>query len=98
MSKIKFNRSETFKALLPQLIDYAGCTDYLWSLPFQTIQMANTQTLRVEDASQSIENIVFIGDYHCSFTDNDYYKNYASRKERERPHGWWPRCILPTPL
>ena len=41
MAKIDFNASDAVKAILPDLIDYAGFTDYLEALPFQSYQMLN---------------------------------------------------------
>lgn len=49
MSKINYNASETFKDILPDLIDFNGFIDYMEELPFQTLQMMNKQTLRVSD-------------------------------------------------
>jgi len=37
MSKIKYNASETFKDILPDLIDFDGFLDYMEELPFQTL-------------------------------------------------------------
>lgn len=39
MAEIDYNASEAVKGILPDLIDYAGFSDYLEGLPFQTIQM-----------------------------------------------------------
>ena len=71
MSKVDFNASKTFKDILPDLIDYTGFADYLAELPFQTTQMLNKQTLRVEDAYG--EKIVAIKSAPCSYIDEAYY-------------------------
>jgi len=34
MAKIPYNASNTFKDILPKLIDYTGFSDYMWELPF----------------------------------------------------------------
>jgi len=34
MSKIGYNASNTFKDILPELIDYTGFSEYLWNMPF----------------------------------------------------------------
>jgi hypothetical protein len=36
MSKINFNSSNTFKDILPELVNYKGFNDYMENLPFQT--------------------------------------------------------------
>lgn len=48
MAKIDFNASSTFKDILPDLVNYKGFIDYMWSLPFATTQMKTKQSLRVE--------------------------------------------------
>ena len=37
MAKIPYNASETFKDILPDLIDFNGFIDYMEELPFQTL-------------------------------------------------------------
>lgn len=50
LAKIDANCSNTFKDIIPELVDYTGFDDYLEKLPLQTIQMINKQTLRVDYA------------------------------------------------
>jgi hypothetical protein len=49
-----------------------GFTDYLWELPFQTLQMQNKQNLRVPDTIS--EEIVCVNNSITSYVDNEYYK------------------------
>lgn len=73
MAKIDFNASDAVKAILPDLIDYAGFTDYLEALPFQSYQMLNKQTLRVQD--KDLDDIVKIKSSITSYIDKEYYSN-----------------------
>ena len=72
MAKIPFNASETYKDIFQDLIDFTGFTDYLWELEFQTTQMLNKQTMRVENPFSS--KIVKMGSSLTSYVDGEYYK------------------------
>ena len=45
MAKIDFAAVGMFKDIMRDLISYQGFDNYLWEVPFQTIQMINKQTL-----------------------------------------------------
>jgi hypothetical protein len=80
MGGIDFNASEAVKAILPDLIDYAGFKEYLEGLPFQTIQMQSKQTLRVRE--QELEDIVQITAANTSYIDQDYYIDVMKEARR----------------
>ena len=92
MSKIDFNASKTFKDILPNLIDYTGFTDYLWELPFQTTQMINKQTLRVDDTYQ--DKIVRISSAQCSYIDEAYYKQLMDENVTDPSYKSYPVRVV----
>lgn len=92
MSKIDFNASKTFKDILPNLIDYTGFVDYLWELPFQTTQMINKQTLRVDDTYQ--DKIVRISSAQCSYIDEAYYKGSMDENVTDPSYKSYPVRVV----
>lgn len=71
MAKIDYNASKVFKDILPELIEYNGFIKYLQELPFQTKQMENKQSLRIQEAES--DTIAAIDSAECSYIDNFYY-------------------------
>ena len=82
MAKIPFNASNTYKDILKELIDFTGFTDYLWELEFQTTQMLNKQTMRVQSTFSN--KIVKMGSSTTSYVDGDYYKSKFAEDETSK--------------
>jgi hypothetical protein len=83
MAKIKNNCSETFKDILPQLVDHNSFSVYIQNLPFSTISMENKQTLKVP--SKFSHNIVSINEANTSYIDEDFFKTTV-REEVNNPN------------
>lgn len=81
MAEIDFNASDAVKAILPDLIDYAGFSEYLEGLPFQTIQMQAKQTLRVRH--KELQDIVKIKPAITSYIDREFYTNAMHEVKRQ---------------
>jgi hypothetical protein len=74
MAEIDFNASNNFSKILPNLIEFSGFADYLYALPFSTIQMQQKQTLRVKE--KDLEEIIKIKSSVTSYIDSSYYQNF----------------------
>ena len=57
---------------MPLLLDYSVFNEFLWEQTFQTLQMENKQSLRVEDTLN--DDIVAISYSHSQYVDEEFYR------------------------
>lgn len=72
MAKIDSNNSATIKDILFELVEFQQFIPYMESLQFQTIQMINKQTLKVEEKFN--DRIVAMSAHASSYVDNAFFR------------------------
>ena len=92
MAKIPYNASETFKDILPDLIDYNGFLDYIHELPFQTQQMINKQTLR--QSNPFGDSIVAINYSRSSYIDDIYFNKSMGEDSENQSQKIYPVKVM----
>jgi len=91
MAKIEADATETFKDILPKLVEFQNFKTYLDSLPFQTIQMENKQTLRLNDYYS--DEIVCIESAYSSYVDDAFFKTRMGEIPLKNSHKTFPVSI-----
>ena len=85
MSKSTANASETISDILPEIIDQQGFIPYMNGLMFQSIQMVNKQTLKIDQNEVYNPDIVRILSSSCQYVDNAYFSIFA-KEDRTNPN------------
>ena len=77
MSKIEFAAVKLIKDIFKDLINIQNFIEYLGSIPFQTKQMQNKQTLKLKlTREQSKEmDILVCTPSQCQYVDNVYFRD-----------------------
>lgn len=88
LARLDYASFQTFKSIMPDLLDYTGIIDFLYEQPFQTIQTMQKLTLRVEERMS--DNIVAIGESFTQYVDTAYYYKYMGERPDEFNYSSYP--------
>jgi hypothetical protein len=79
MSKINYNNSNTFKDILPELVNYKGFAEYMANLSFKTVQMEEKLSLKVQDSD--FDKIVRVRNNKSSYVDSRFFENQMGEEK-----------------
>lgn len=78
LAKIDYAQFKTFRDIFPKMIDFAKFPDFLEEQTFQTLQMANKQSMKV--LVPFSDTIIAIDEASSSFIDDDYYEKFEDEE------------------
>ena len=81
MSKINFAAVSHLKNEFDDLLLYAGFEEYLCECPFDSVQMVNKQTLKIQSAEDEV--IVATSPSRCSYVDGDYFRDVMGERHTD---------------
>lgn len=72
-ARLDYSSFNTFKDILPELIQFKNFNEYMIEQPFETYQLATMSSLKSNN--MITESIVMISHHNCSYVDAHYYNN-----------------------
>jgi len=88
MAMVPENCIESFKELVPELVNNQQFMNYLNELPFQTIQMMNKNTLVVDGGYN--DKIIGISRSASSFIDDHFYRKRMQEETENDSYKHFP--------